>query len=185
METRRIRRLERRRTYRIVALAMSMAVMCVAIGMALPGSTTTSLVLFALAVCCLGVLAARDDSIAPLHGLHDVVRLPFGTALSASLESFRSRVAGSLRALARYRPRPTPIVLDEADEEAAAWWGPSGTPTPAMKPIVAAPIATAHVPAQDSSLPTRAKQLWANVRDRIEPLATKRKRADREAAAST
>src|SRR5215213_2326576 len=153
METRRIRRLERRRVHRITVLYAAVAVIGVAVGVALPQSTTLSVALFAVAACSLVVVAMRGESTAPLHGLHRVVRLPLRTSASATLESFGSRLAGSARALVRLDPAPVPVVLDEPDDEAESWWGPvtapltppAAAPPAPSTPVVAAAMASARV----------------------------------------
>jgi hypothetical protein len=132
METRRIRRLERRRTRRVALAIIALAGLGLAIGLALPRNTLASALLSSMAIAVLVVIALRGDDFAPTHGLRHVVRLPMPSAVSATLESFWSRfvgtVRGLLRALFHALPRSTPVPLDlddEIDEEAAAWWGPS------------------------------------------------------------
>ena len=205
METRRIRRLERRRAQRIAGLAVSVAVLCVAIGMSLPHSTTASVLLFVAAGCCLLIVVMRDEARAPLHGLHRVVRLPFSAALAASLASFWSRITGSLRAVLGRRMQPTPIVLDEPDDEAEAWWGRTAAtpppltslmpglepdppelvpesevevlPEPVLAPVLAAPMQSARVPAEDAGIKVRVKQLWLGMRSHVEAAMKKAKRS--------
>ena len=130
METRRIRRLERRRTRRVALAIIALAGLGVAIGLALPRNPFASALLSCAAIAVLAVIALRDDAVAPTHGLHHVVRLPMRSALSATVEPFRSRFVGTLRARSRALvgalPRSTPVPLDledELDDEAAAWWG--------------------------------------------------------------
>jgi hypothetical protein len=205
METRRIRRLERRRAHRIAGLAVSVAVLCVAIGMSLPHSTTASVLLFVAAACCLVIVVMRDEARAPLHGLHRVIRLPFSSALSATLASFWSRVRGSARAVLGRRMQPTPLVLDEADDEAEAWWGRAAAdppplissipglepeppelvpesevevlPEPVLAPVLAAPMQSARVPAEDAGIKVRVKQLWLGMRTHLESVTKKAKRS--------
>ena len=86
IETRRIRRLARRRMYRNVALACSLAALGLALGMALPRSTLGSLLVFVAAASCALVVVIRDETLAPTHGLHRVIRLPLRTSVSATLE---------------------------------------------------------------------------------------------------
>jgi hypothetical protein len=136
METRRIRRQERRRAHRIAGLAVSVAVLCVAIGMSLPHSTTASVLLFVAAGGCLVIVVMRDEARAPLHGLHRVVRLPLFAAVSATLASFWSRLTGSVQAVVGQRMQPTPIVLDEPDDEAEAWWGRTAAAPPPLTPLL-------------------------------------------------
>jgi hypothetical protein len=171
METRRIRRLERRRVHRILGLACAVSALGVAVGMSLPRSTPVSVALFALAACALVTVALRDESIAPLHGLHRVMRLPLRQSLAATIASFGSRIAGTARGLVSRRPELTPIVLDEPDDEAEAWWGRAAASAPAPTlaaqprpvepveaavtvepvdpvspaPVLAAPLPSAHV----------------------------------------
>jgi len=163
METRRILRLERRRAHRTAVLAVVCALLGVGVGMVLPRSTAASVALLAIAAACLVVVAFHAESFAPLHGLHRVVRLPLLRAISATFASFRARVIGSLRALPRLRPSSSsPIVLDELDEDAAAWWGPTAAltaatsvPAPSVSvppmpvppvPVPTAPVRAAPVP---------------------------------------
>jgi len=190
METRRIRRLERRRTHRTVVLAASATVLGVAVGMSLPQSTTVALVLLACAACSSVVVAARADSRAPLHGLRRAVRLPMRTTISATLESFRSRLVGTLRSVVPRRPAPTPAALDEADDEpddepddeAVAWWGTTSSPTP----VVAAPIRSARVPADESGdPPSRVARVLDGVRSRVGPLRKRWRRSADEVGASS
>mgnify|MGYP000873098681 CR=1 FL=1 len=113
----------------------------VAIGMTLPHSTTASVALLGGAAACLVLVAVRRDAVAPLHGLHRIVRLPFGTSVAATFASLWSRVAGSVGAVAQLRPRPTPLVLDEPDDEADEWWGVRPDATVAAEPpVVDAPV---------------------------------------------
>ena len=200
METRRIRRQERRRAHRIAGLAVSVAVLCVAIGMSLPHSTTASVLLFVAAGGCLLIVVMRDEARAPLHGLHGVVRLPLVAATSATLASFWSRLAGSARAVVGARMQPTPLVLDEPDDEAEAWWGrtpteplqleaflprpvsdaleePEREPEPMLAPVLAAPIESARVPASGSRLTVGARHLALAMRGHVESIARKAKRS--------
>ena len=120
--------------------------------MMLPRSTTASVVLLASAAVCLAAVALHAESFAPLHGLHRVVRLPLLRSISATVASFSARVVGSLRALRHLRPTPSAIVLDELDEDAAAWWGTTAAPPPAASvpapfvPVPSAPVPPAPVP---------------------------------------
>ena len=130
METRRIRRLERRRTRRIALAIISLAGLSMAIGLALPRNTFASVLLSSAAIAVLLVIVVRGDAVAPTHGLRHVVRLPMQSAASATLESLWSRFTGTVRALSRAfvrtLPRSTPVPLDpneELDDEAGAWWG--------------------------------------------------------------
>jgi hypothetical protein len=71
-----------------------------------------------------------------------VIRLPVRTSVSATLESFWSRVAGSARALVVRAPKPVALAIDEPDDEAEAWWGPR--PTELSDPF--APLLADSVP---------------------------------------
>jgi hypothetical protein len=205
METRRIRRHERRRIRRTAVMATSMAMIGVAAGNALPQSTTASLALLAAAVCCLALVAMRDPSRAPLHGLHRVVRLPLRTSLGAMVESFTSRLVGTLHAVFSGRLQPTPLVLDEPDDEAEEWWGAMATPrqeplpvplapwpparppaAPLPAPVLAAPMASAHVPSQRTrSIGSRIAPLGTYLRRGKELLAKHHRRSTDGAGAST
>ena len=129
METRRIRRLERRRTRRVALAIIALAGLGVAIGLALPRNPFASALLSSAAITVLVFIALRGDAIAPTHGLHRVVRLPMQSAVSSTLESFWSRFAGTTRALSHVlvgalpRSTPVPLDLEELDDEAEAWWG--------------------------------------------------------------
>jgi hypothetical protein len=207
METRRIRRRERQRAHRIAALAVSVGVLCVAIGMALPHSVTASMLLFAAAACCLVVLVLRDETRAPLHGLRRVVRLPVWRSLAVTSASFGARVVGTFHAAVGRRFQPTPIAADEDDDEAEAWWGASSaelaplplmsavpdaepdaepTPTPVLEPVLAAPMQSAHVPATESRMKVGTQHAWLAVRAHVDGLVKKTKRSGRgEFTAST
>lgn len=120
-------------------MATSIAVLGVAVGTALPQSTTVSLLLLTASAGCLAIVVLRDPSLAPLHGLHHVVRLPLLTSAAATVESFRSRLAGTLRTLVG-RAAPSPVVLDEPDDDAERWWGISAAPEVPVAPVVPAPM---------------------------------------------
>src|SRR6476619_3327179 len=150
METRRIRRLARRRVYRNVALACSLAALGLALGMALPRNTIGSLLVFVAAASCALVVVMRDGALAPTHGLRRVIRLPFPTSMSATLESFRSRLVGTLRAVVARPPEPVVLVLDEPDEEAEAWWGSRSPETAdAWAPLLAESVPPVPEPEAD------------------------------------
>lgn len=136
MDTRRIRRLERRHSRRIVIATLAFGAIGVAIGLALPRSASASAVVLVAAAATLAVIALRADAVAPSHGLRYVVRLPFPAAVATSLESFRSRLVGSARALWEWKPTALPAV-EEADDETEAWWGaqPGPEKTPALVPV--------------------------------------------------
>lgn len=200
METRRIRRLERRRMRRIGAMVTSIAVIGVAVGMALPQSTTASAALVGAAAVCLVIVAVRGDSVAPLHGLHRIVRLPLATSVTATMASLRSRIVGSARALARIRPRPTPLVLDEPDDDADSWWGVRPVPTaPAVDvpdvepsaaqlpaPVLAAPMRSARVPDDDPGrIRRRLERFGAGARRPLDALGRRWKRTAGDASART
>jgi len=83
MDTRRIRRLERRHSRRIVIATLAFGAIGVAIGLALPRSASASAVVLVAAAATLAVIALRADAVAPSHGLRYVVRLPFPAARAA------------------------------------------------------------------------------------------------------
>jgi hypothetical protein len=190
METRRIRRLERRRVHRTLVLATSLAAAGVALGLALPRSLIGAMAIFVLAACGALVVAWRDDSLAPLHGLHHVVRLPLSRSVSATLASFSSRVAGTLRAVHARRPASAPLLLDEPDDDALAWWGPASPPPSPAPPepelsasVVSAPVRSARVPADDIPRgPGRVEQLLAGSRRQVDALVGRFRSHDEEAA---
>jgi len=187
---------------RTAFIAMSMAMIGIAVGTALPQSITASVALLVAAACCLAIVLMRDPFRAPLHGLHWVVRLPLRTSVAVMVESFRSRLVGTLRAALRPRPQPTPIVLDEPDDEAEEWWGATAAPAPPARPtpwppavpsapplrtpVLAAPMTSAHVPAQPTR-PIRARiaHLAMHARQRMEALAQHHGRSNDGAGAST
>jgi hypothetical protein len=205
METRRIRRRERQRAHRIAGLAVSVGMLCVAIGMALPHNRTASVLLFAAAGCCLVVLVMSDETRAPLHGLRTVVRLPAWRSLAVTVASLRARLAGTFHAVVGRRFQPTPMVLDEEDDEADAWWGtqpdgsaplpqlppmppvpePDASVPPTLEPVLAAPMPSAHVPAAESRLKASAKYAWLRARTHLDTVAKKVKRSEEEFTAST
>ncbi len=159
MATRRMRRLERRRVHRTTGIATLAAVLGIAVGLALPQSTTAAFVLVLCVASCMAVVTIRGTEHAPMHGLHQVVRPPLRASLSITLESIWSRAVGSAHAIARIRPHPVPLVLDEADDESAAWWGPSAAdatarPT-ALEPVLAAPMRSAHVQVEPGPIDVR------------------------------
>jgi hypothetical protein len=140
METRRIRRRARQRSRRVVSSAVALSAVGVAVGLALPRNPVAAGVLLVLAVAALAGIALRTESIAPSHGLHHVVRLPPGDALTATFASGWARCAGTARAVLHLPHRATVVPPDhhelddhELDEEAAAWWGP--TRAPASRPV--------------------------------------------------
>jgi hypothetical protein len=136
MDTRRIRRLERRHSRRIITATLAFGAIGIAIGLALPRSATASALVLVAAAATLALIALRADAVAPSHGLRYVVRLPFPEAAATSLDSFRSRLVGSARAAWQWKPSALPAV-EEADDETEAWWGAQPEPekTPALVPV--------------------------------------------------
>jgi hypothetical protein len=118
METRRIRRLQQRRLRRVLVVMLSIGALGLGVGLALPRSATFSVLLLAVAVSSLVTIGVRADAVAPSHGLTRVVRLPTASAISATLESFRSRIVGTVDSL-RHRgaPRRAVAVHGHADAE--------------------------------------------------------------------
>jgi hypothetical protein len=96
METRRIRRLKQRHLRRVVLVMTSVGAVGLGVGLALPRSTTASVLLLAVAVSSLATIGARADSLAPGHGLNRVVRLSPTSAVSTAFDSFRSRIVGTV-----------------------------------------------------------------------------------------
>ena len=175
-------------------MATSLAITGVAIGTALPQSTTASLVLLAAAACCLVIVTVRDPSLAPLHGLHRVVRLPLRRSVAVAVESLTSRLVGTLRAAFSRRPKPTPILLDEPDEEADEWWGATAAPTPPAPgpapplpaPVLAASMASAHVQSpRTRSIRARIAQLGMHLRRWTESRTKQHRPSNDGASAST
>ena len=104
METRRIRRLERRRSQRIITTALALGAVGVAVGLALPRNPTASALTLVLAAGALAAIALHADSAAPSHGLRHVVRLPIRSAVAASVASL---VVESRRHLPRHLAQHT------------------------------------------------------------------------------
>jgi hypothetical protein len=186
-------------------MATSMAIIGVAAGNALPQNTTASLALLAAAVCCLALVMLRDPSRAPLHGLHRVVRLPLRTSVAATMESFASRLVGTLHAAFSRRLQPTPLALDEPDDEAEEWWGamaapprpepppaplapwpPASPPAPPLPaPVHAAPMPSARVPSpRTRPIGSRIAALGTYLRRRKELLTEHHRRSADGAGAS-
>jgi hypothetical protein len=199
MDTRRIRRHERRRTRHNVVTATSVAVIGVAVGTALPRSATASVALLACGACCLAVVVMRDPSFAPLHGLRGVVRLSWRRSLAVTLESFTSRFVGTVHAVVTPQPAPTPIEVDEPDDEAAepagfaappaalAPWPPPPPPAPPLPaPVLAAPMPSAHVPSRDAYSPRAwVAQLGMHVRRWKDHVSGHQSRSTEGVSAST
>jgi hypothetical protein len=148
METRRIRRLERRRSQRIIATAVALGAVGVAVGLALPRNPTASALTLVLAVGALAAIALRADSAAPSHGLRHVVRLPIRSAVSASVASLSSRVVGTFRVI--WRSTPSAVPDAKPDSDAQAWWATRpdpGTEAASLAPAPSEPERTEHAPA--------------------------------------
>jgi hypothetical protein len=101
METRRIRRLERGRWRRTVAIAAALGAIGVALGLALPQNTTASAVILVVAVGTLAAIALRAHSIRPSVGASD------GSFWSSLVVTSRT---------------PSGVCIAEDDDEAQAWW---------------------------------------------------------------
>jgi hypothetical protein len=99
METRRIRRRKQRHLHRILAVMASIGALGLGVGLALPRSTTASVLLLAMALLGLASIGARAEFVAPSHGLTRVVRLPTTTAISAAFDSFRSKIVGTVHTI--------------------------------------------------------------------------------------
>jgi hypothetical protein len=97
----------------------------VAVGLTLPRSATASALVLAVAVPSLAILVLGAESLAPMHGLHRVVRLPLRSAVSATLESYWSRVAGSARGIWGRTSGVASTPREDLDDDAVAWWGSS------------------------------------------------------------
>jgi len=173
METRRIRRHERRRARRTAVMVTSVAAIGIAVGTALPRSTTASSAVLVAAACCVAVVVLSDPS-------------------------FAWRFVGTLRTVVGRRPGPVPIVLDEPDDEAEEWWGatvapvpapwpPTPPPAPALPaPVLAAPMPSAHVPSRDAhSLQAWFAQLWMHGRRWMQTHTKHDRPSTGEAGAST
>ena len=120
METRRIRRLAQRRLRRTVVVVTSIGLLGLGVGLALPRSVPLSALLVVVAVVSLVAVTTRTDALAPSHSLSGVVRLPTTAALSATLDSFRSRIVGTTHGLIERAPQPSPLapyVLDYGPDE--------------------------------------------------------------------
>jgi hypothetical protein len=160
------------------------ALMGVGVGLVLPRSTTASVALLAGAAACLALVAFHAESLAPLHGLHRVVRLPFLRSIAVTFVSLTSRAVGSVRSVVRARPQPSPLVLDEPDDEAEAWWGapwppapPAPVPVPELPaPVLAAPLPSAHVSVSVASRAhDRVERVWSGTSRHLKALGTKAK----------
>lgn len=99
METRRVRRLERRRLQRVIVVATSICALGFGVGLSLPRSTVVAVIVLVAAMVSLAIVWARAEHRARSHGLRRVVRFPTHVAISAAFDSLRSRMAGTARAV--------------------------------------------------------------------------------------
>jgi hypothetical protein len=99
METRRIRRLERRRSRHAAAVTVAVGAIGVAVGLMFPRNDAASALILAVAFPILATTALRAGSFTCMHGLRRVVRLPMRSAISATLESYWSRVVGTTHSM--------------------------------------------------------------------------------------
>jgi hypothetical protein len=118
METRRIRRLQQRRLRRVLVVMMSIGALGLGVGLALPRSATFSVLLLALAIPSLVTIGVRAEAAAPSHGLTRVVRLPTSSAVSATLDSFRSRIVGTVESLLHRAVPQRAAAVHEHDGDA-------------------------------------------------------------------
>jgi hypothetical protein len=122
METRRIRRRKQRHMRRIFIVMTSIGALGLGVGLALPRNITASALLLAAAVLSLATIGARAEALAPSHGLNRVVRLSTISAISAALDSFRSRIVGTAHALrhrAALQPAGSAHDLEQRGDEFA------------------------------------------------------------------
>jgi hypothetical protein len=137
METRRIRRLQQRRVRRLAVVMSSIGALGLGVGLALPRSVTASVFLLAVALASLVTIGVRVGARAPRHSMTQVVRLPTAAAVSATVDSFRSRIIGTARAI-RDRVQPQPAAEshdhDETTDESVRRVDLRTTPETAMSP---------------------------------------------------
>lgn len=118
METRRVRRLEQRRTRRIIVVVASICALGFGAGMSLPRSPMVALVVTAGAAASLAIVWLRAEHRARSHALTHVVRFPAKVAVGAASDALRARIVGTARALWHRVWRPTaPEVAAEADAD--------------------------------------------------------------------
>ena len=117
METRRVRRLEHRRTRRVIVVATSICALGFGAGMSLPRNTAVAVLVTATAAASLALVWARADRRARSHALTHVVRLSAKGAATATWDSWRSRVGGTARAVRDRLWSSTPAVDDDVDRE--------------------------------------------------------------------
>lgn len=102
-----------------MVVVTSIGLLGLGVGLALPRSAPMSALLVVIAVVSLVAVTTRTDALAPSHSLNGVVRLPTTAAVSATLDSFRSRIVGTTQGLRR-APQPSPLaayVLDYGPDE--------------------------------------------------------------------
>jgi hypothetical protein len=105
---------------RTVLVVTSIGLLGLGVGLALPRSAPMSALLVVIAVVSLVAVTTRTDALAPSHSLNGVVRLPTTAAVSATLESVRSRIVGTTQGLRQRAPQPSPLapyVLDYGPDE--------------------------------------------------------------------
>jgi hypothetical protein len=124
METRRVRRIEQRRTRRIAIVAASICALGFGAGMSLPRNTTIAVLVTGAAAASLVFVWLRAEHRARSHALTHVVRFPAKVAVAATWDAFRARVVGTTRALwQRVWPSSSsePEVELEEDGEEYFW----------------------------------------------------------------
>jgi hypothetical protein len=118
METRRVRRIEQRRTRRIVVVAASICALGFGAGMSLPRNSVIAAGVIAVAVGSLAFVWLRAEHRARSHALTHVVRFPAKVAVGATVDALRSRVVGTARALwHRVWPSSTSDPASEAEDD--------------------------------------------------------------------
>ena len=118
METRRVRRIEQRRTRRIIVVTASICALGFGAGMSLPRNPVIAVVVTGAAVASLAFVWARAEHRARSHALTHVVRFPAKVAVGATWDALWSRVLGTTRALwHRVWPSSTSEPADETEAE--------------------------------------------------------------------
>jgi hypothetical protein len=144
-------------------ISVALAALGMAIGSALPRSTTASVLILVAAIVTLVAIALRAESVAPSHGLQHIVRLPARAAVSASVESCRSRIVGTARNLWRRAPDAASAPDIETDDEAEAWWGAQDDRDPVMVSVTIDANDTLSGPSRGARMRERLHRHFAGI----------------------